>query len=114
MSVVNEIRNFQPNNQDKCELVLINPCFNNRFFSVRRTLNLFPFRRFISNLNLSKKKKTDLYSLKSFTTNDYGEMAKQPINPLMGLENEFMKSLNSNLDEQSENDGTSLKFDSFY
>jgi len=50
--------------------------------------------------------------LKSFTTNDYGEVGKQPINPLMGLENEFMRSLNTSLDEQTENDGTSLKFDS--
>jgi ankyrin repeat protein len=54
-----------------------------------------------------------LYSLKSFVTNDNGEIAKQSMNPLMSLENEFMKSLNTNVDEQSENEGTSLKYDLF-
>ena len=35
MSVVTEIRNTQANYKDKCELVIGNPCFNNRFYSVK-------------------------------------------------------------------------------
>ena len=34
MSVVTEIRNTHPSNKEKCELVISNPCFNNRFYSV--------------------------------------------------------------------------------
>lgn len=32
--IVDEIRNTQPNHSDKCELVIKNPCFDNRFYSV--------------------------------------------------------------------------------
>ena len=48
MSVVTELRNTQPANSHKCEIVIINPCFNNRFYSV--TL----FYLYLSILNYNK------------------------------------------------------------
>ena len=45
MSVVTEIRNTQPNYKDKCELVIGNPCFNNRFYSVMNIENISAKRK---------------------------------------------------------------------